>query len=58
MQTETMVNVGRAVQDLFDRTSAPTPRSEASEAHAGDRSEEHVVWMQPLVLPNEADPDV
>lgn len=58
METETMVDVGRAVHALFDRPSAPTPQSGAYEAHAGNHSEEHMAWMQTLALPSEADPDV
>jgi len=48
METETMVDVRRAVQAMLERPPAPAPRSETSEAHAGDRSVEYMAWMQPL----------
>lgn len=58
MEPGTMVDVGRAGQAMFERPSVRNSRSGASEAHAGDRSEEHMAWVQTLVLPSEADADV
>jgi len=58
MEFETIEDVGHAVKALLERPSPPTRRSDASEARARARSEEHMAWMQALALPSKADPDV